>query len=388
MTFDDVLQAYVDANNRAKEDEAFSQKGYDMLAKMEEGDAEVAAKFRQVTELCLNGQVAVLGRLGIEYDHFDKESKYLNDPRLDEVVVALEQRDAVFTDEDNRLVVDLSKIGHDRDEGRYFVLRRGNGSSMYGFRDLAYTIDKMEKGADVNLQVLGEDHKLYAEQLALILKAAGKDVPEAIYYAYILLKDGKMSTRQGQVVLLEDFLDEAARLAREKVDEQCGDLSKKEREEIANKVGIAAVRFAILRVNPNKNVIFEWETALAFSGDTGPYVQYSTARINSILRKFREVPLEADDDFPLTANAEWALVTHLASFGDVIDWATRNRNVASIATYALEAARLFTTFYHECPVLAAETEALKVARVQLCQATLQTLTNALGILGIEALERM
>lgn len=388
LTFDDVLQAYVDANDRAKEDEDFSDQGYAILAKMEEGDPEVAVKFNQVTELCLNGQVAVLGRLGIEYDTFDKESKYLNDPRLDEVVAALESKGAVFTDEDNRLVVDLSKIGHDRDEGRYFVLRRGNGSSMYGFRDLAYTIDKMEQGADVNLQVLGEDHKLYAEQLALILQAAGKDVPESIYYAYILLRDGKMSTRGGQVVLLEDFLDEAAHLAQEKVDEQCADMTEEERKEISRKVSIAAVRFAILRVNPNKNVIFEWETALSFSGDTGPYVQYSTARINSILRKYGEVPAEIADDFPLVENAEWVLATHLASFSDTIVAATENRNVAFIATYALETARLFTTFYHDCPVLVAETEELKVARVQLCQATLQTLTNALGLLGIEALERM
>ncbi|MFP6581278.1 MAG: arginine--tRNA ligase [Candidatus Hydrogenedentota bacterium] len=389
MTFDDVLDAYVEANNRAKEDEAFSQAGYDMLAKMEEGDPEVAEQFARVTDLCLKGQTAVLARLGIGYDTFDKESKYLNDPRLDEVLKALDEKGASFIDEDNRLVVDLSKIGHDRDEGRYFVLRRGNGSSMYGFRDLAYTIDKMEQGADVNLQVLGEDHKLYAEQLNLILKAAGKDSPEPIYYAYILLKDGKMSTREGQVVLLEDFLDEAARRAQEKVDEQCADMTEEERQAIANKVGIAAVRFAILRVNPNKNVIFEWETSLSFSGDTGPYVQYSTARINSILRKYGEAPTtEINDDFPLTADAEWMLLTHLATFSDMIEAALTNRNVASIATYALETARLFTTFYHECPVLVAETDALKRARIQLCQATLQTLTNALSILGIEPLERM
>lgn len=388
LSFDDVLQAYVDANQRAKDDPEFAEQGYAMLAKMEQGDPEVAAKFTQVTDLCLKGQTAVLARLGIAYDCFDKESKYLNDPSLDEVVKALEEKEAVFTDEDDRLVVDLSKIGHDRDEGRYFVLRRGNGSSMYGFRDLAYTIDKMAQGADVNLQVLGEDHKLYAEQLERILTAAGKTAPEPIYYAYILLRDGKMSTRQGQVVLLEDFLDEAARRAQEKVDEQCTDMSEEERKEIANKISISAVRFAILRVNPNKNVIFDWENALSFNGDTGPYVQYSTARINSILRKFGEVPTEIAPDFPLTADAEWALMTHLAQFSEVVATATANRNVASIAIYALETARLFTSFYHDCPVLVAETQALKIARVQLCQATLQTLTNALGLLGIEALERM
>lgn len=388
MTFDDILDAYVQANERANDDEEFAEAGYAMLAKMEEGDPDAIAQFGKVTDMCLAGQTAVLGRLGITYDCFDKESKYLNDPRLDEVVRALEAKEAVFTDEDQRLVVDLSKIGHERDEGRYFVLRRANGSSMYGFRDLAYTIDKMEKGADVNLQVLGEDHKLYAEQLDLILKAAGKESPEPIYYAYILLKDGKMSTRQGQVVLLEDFLDEAANRAQEKVDEQCADMSEEERRAIATKVAIAAVRFAILRVNPNKNVIFEWETSLSFSGDTGPYVQYSTARINSILRKFGEVPDSTAEEFPLVADAEWALAMHLASFGDVTEAALKNRNVASIATYALETARHFTAFYHECPVLVAETEALKLARVQLCQATLQTLTNALAILGIDPLERM
>jgi arginyl-tRNA synthetase len=107
-----------------------------------------------------------------------------------------------------------------------------------------------------------------------------------------------------------------------------------------------------------------------------------------MLRKFGDVPTEIADDFPLVENAEWALATYLASFSDTVASATDNRNIASIATYALETARLFTTFYHDCPVLVAETEALKVARVQLCEATLQTLTNALELLGIEALERM
>jgi len=265
---------------------------------------------------------------------------------------------------------------------------RANGSSMYGFRDLAYTIDKMEQGADVNLQVLGEDHKLYAEQLNLILNAAGKTSPEIIYYAYILLKDGKMSTRQGKVVLLADFLDEAASRAREKVEAQCADLPEGERQAIAEKVAIAAVRFAILKVNPNKNVIFDWESSLSFSGDTGPYVQYSCARINSILRKYDGPVKDVASDFPLTQDAEWALVMKLADFASVVAACVANRNVAPIAQYALETARLFTTFYHDCPVLTAESESLIRARIQLCRATLQTQTTALSILGIDALERM
>lgn len=389
MDFDAVLDAYVAANERALEDEAFAKKGYEMLAKMEEGDPETVEKFHRITDLCLKGQTAVLGRLGIRYDHFDRESKYLKDPRLDGVVEKLKAKDAVFVDEEDRLVVDLAKIGHERDEGRYFVLMRANGSSMYGFRDLAYTIDKMERGADANLIVLGEDHKLYAEQLTRILEAAGRTAPEPVYYAYILLKDGKMSTRQGKVVLLADFLDEATDRAAEKVKQQCTDLSPEEQRAIAEKVAIAAVRFAILRVNPNKNVIFDWETSLSFSGDTGPYVQYSCARIHSMLRKAGDDANAAPPETcPLTHDAEWLLATRLAEFPAVVAGALEHRNIAPVGQYTLEVARQFTAFYHDCPVLNADDDATRRARLALCRATLQTLTNGLALLGIEALERM
>lgn len=388
LSFDEVLQAYVDANERAGTDPEFAEKGYALLAKMEEGDPETREKFFRVTEHCLQGQLAVLGRLGIAYDTFVRESKYLKDPRLDTLVETLKAKEAVFTDEENRLVVDLSKIGHERDEGRYFVLMRANGSSMYGYRDLAYTMDKMAEGADINLWVLGEDHKLYAEQQGLILRAADYPTPEPIYYSYILLKEGKMSTRQGKVVLLSEFLDETSGRSAEKVEEQCTDLPPDERKAIADTVGVAAVRFAILRVNPNKNVIFDLESSLSFTGDTGPYVQYSCARISSILRKFGDVPSSTSEDFPLTADAEWALATKLGGFADVVETATLQRSVAPIATYVLETAHLFTTFYHDCPVLTAETDALRTARAQLCAATRQTLANALGILGIDVVERM
>ncbi|MBX3177383.1 MAG: arginine--tRNA ligase [Candidatus Hydrogenedentes bacterium] len=389
LTFDQILDAYVAANERAKEDEAFAQAGYELLAKMEQGDPETQKKFTAVTDLCLKGQLDVLQRLGGTYDVFDHESKYVKDPRLDEIVARLKEKDAVFTDEDGRLVVDLAQIGHTQDEGRFFVLLRGNGSSMYGFRDLAYTLDKEALGADINLMVLGEDHKLYAQQLALILEAAGHSAPEPIYYAYILLKSGKMSTRQGKVVLLSEFLDEASRLAHERVAEQCQELSKEEQHAIAEQVAVAAIRFSVLRVTPNKNVIFDMEENMKFVGDTGPYIQYSCARINSIMRKYEgALPDAPPTDFPLAADAEWALLAKINEFPNVVAAALNQRVCAPIANYALELARLFSSFYNDCPVLKAESEALVAARLLLCRATLQTLKNALGILGIEAPERM
>ncbi len=389
LSFDGILDAYVRANARAEKDSAFAGQGYALLAKMEEGDPETQERFRRITDLCLQGQLAVLARLGATYDVFDHESEYLKDPRLDAVLEALRARGALFTDDEARLVVDLAKLGHTAEEGRYFVLMRANGSSMYGCRDLAYTIAKEEKGADVNLIVLGEDHKLYAQQLAMILEAAGHKAPEAVYYSYILLKEGKMSTRQGNVVLLSDFLDQAAALAAERVAEQCHDITPEEQRTIAEQVAVAAIRFAVLRVNANKNVIFDMDAALSFQGDTGPYVQYSCARINSILRKYgKPLPDTPGHAFPLAADAEWALLTRMAAFPGVVDTALRQRTCAPIAGFALDFARAFTTFYHECPVLQAGDPAIMEARLLLCRAALQTLRNALHILGIQAPERM
>ncbi len=388
LSFGEILDIYVRANERAEKEPEFAANGYELLAKMEEKDPETVKKFHEITDLCLEGQLAVLERAGASYDVFDRESDYIRSEQFEQILTALREKDAVFTDEDERLVVDLAKLGHARDEGRFFVLMRANGSSMYGCRDLSYTIHKMTQGADLNLIVLGEDHKLYAEQVALILGAAGFEAPEPIYYAYITLKEGKMSTRKGTVVLLSDFLDEAEARAAEKVEEQCQDLTAEERREIVKQVAIAAVRFAILRVNPNKNVVFEWESALSFTGDTGPYVQYSCARIASILRKFGEVPDAIEAPFPVETDAEWALLMQVASFTGVVASAVAQRNCAPIAQYALDTARCFTTFYHDCPVIGAPTREQQVARAQICQATRQTLENALGLLGITAPHRM
>jgi arginyl-tRNA synthetase len=388
LGFDDVLELYVQANARAEQDPAFAEQGYALLAKMEEGDPDTKARFKAVTDVCLRGQLEVLARINAAYDVFDRESDYVKDARLDAVLEALRARGALFTDDEQRLVVDLSKLGYTYEEGRFFVLMRANGSSMYGYRDIAYTLDKRARGADIDLQVLGEDHKLYQQQLALILQTVGADVPETIYYAYITLKEGKMSTRHGNVVLLSEFLDEATTRSLARVREQCTDLAPAEQEAIAAKVAVAAIRFAILRVGPNKNVVFDWDSALSFSGDTGPYIQYSCARINSILRKFGEVPHEVAEEFPIRHDAEWRLVVQLAAFPELIATCVRQRNAAPVATYALETARLFTAFYHDCPVINAESPALRNARAQLCLATRHVLENALQLLGIETPERM
>ncbi len=388
LEFHQVLDLYVRANRRAKEDPAFEAKGLELLQRMEEGDPEVRAMFTRLVDICLDGQLEILSRMGLSYDTFDRESSFLTDPRMGEVFRVLEEKGSLFTDDQGRKVADLQKIGYPREEGRYVVLLRANGSSMYMYRDIAYTLEKIDRAGDLNIIVLGEDHKMYFEQLDTIVRAMGRTSPEAVHYSYILLKEGKMSTRQGTVVLLEDFLTEAVRLAREKVDEQWPDLSDANRADIARMIGIGSVRFAILSVRPNRNVIFDWETALSFTGDSGPYIQYSCTRIASILRKYGELPEGPGLPAHVTHDAEWNLLLRLDAVQDDIAAALDARNPGIVANTALDIARRFSIFYNECPVLSAEDSEVRASRARLCVAVRRVLITLLGLLGIEAPERM
>jgi arginyl-tRNA synthetase len=388
LTFDDILGEYVEANKRAGKDPAFEEKGFDLLMRMEHGDPEVKKTFTKLVDKCLEGQLDILSRLGLAYDTFDRESTFLDDPRMEDVMAMLRDKGALFTDDEGRTVVDLAPLGYDREEGRYVVLMRASGSSMYMYRDIVYTIEKIERAEDYNFVVLGEDHKMYFEQLSTILRAFDRTPPEAIHYSYILLKDGKMSTREGTVVLLSDFLDEVTRRARERVDEQWPDRPEKERADIARIIGIGAVRFSILSVRPNRNVIFDWDTALSFTGDSGPYTQYSCTRITSILRKYGDTAPQTPDRVTVAHDIERDLILRLAQVERDFEVALETRNPAILAHTALDIAKHFSTFYNACPVLNADSAQTRESRIGICLAVRQTLENLLGVLGMEAPERM
>ncbi len=388
LDFDEVLDIYVAANKKAEQDPEFEKAAFELLRQFEQKSPDVTEAFFRITDISIQGQLKILHRLGITYDFFDRESDYVHDPSLDEVFQTLEQKGVLFTDEDDRLVADLRKLRFEPDAGRYFVIRRANGSSLYGYRDIAYNLYKLSRGGDRNIVVFGEDHKLYHRQICTILRALDRDPPEVVHYSYVVLKEGKMSTRRGTVVLLTDFIDEAIERAHQTVNEAYADLPETERQSIAEQVGIGAVKFSMLKVSPTKNVTFDWQDALSFVGDTGPYLQYTCARIMSIYRKYgKEVPpLEADR---LEVNdAEWELLLNLSFFGDAIQKTLNETNSSVLANYALDVAKKFNSFYHECPVLQADNEHTIALRLNLCLATHQIIKTALSLLGIEAPERM
>ncbi len=387
LQFSDLLDEYVAISKKAKDDPAVEQIAFDLLNAFEQGDATVRAEFRKVVDLCVNGQVAILGRLGISYDVFDRESDFLNDTRLQPVLDKLKSAGALIIDEHGRQVIDLQQLGFKREEGRYVVLSRANGTSMYVARDLAYTIYKGEIAQDANVSVLGEDHRLYQEQLDLVLRSSGFKTPDVIYYSFVLLKQGKMSTRQGNVVLLSEFIDLARDNAAARIRESNPELSDDDVRDLADTIAVGAVRYGILSVSPTKNVIFDLEESLRFEGNTGPYLQYSCTRIASILAKHGAAVPPLPAVMPPLNESEWALIMEMTRLQDEVRTAAVTRNPSSLCAYGFELAKAFNRFYHDSAVLDAPPDE-KAVRLNVCAATLTVLAACLEVLGIQVPRRM
>ncbi len=388
VKFVDLLAEYIAVNELANNDPSIELKAFELLTKFEASDPTTVSKFIEITTTCLNGHISTAKRLNIEFDQFDRESRFLDDRRI----VALEKKwkhDGVaFTDEHGRIVADLRKLGFQDENGRFLVLRRANGSTMYAHRDIAYSISKAEMRSDIELIVLGEDHQLYQEQMSTVLSSEGLRPPEAIHYSFVILKDGKMSTRRGNVVLLDELLDEAKLRAGKRVDENCPGFSCKEREVIADKIAVGAVRFSMLKVSPRQNVVFDWDQALSFEGDSSPYIQYSAARIAAILDKY-EGTLPPLESFEVKLdNKQWQLLLTVNQTADVILNSFSKRNPAIVANHALDLAKATNAFYNNSSVLKADCAESKFTGLYLCRMAYAALETTLNLLGAEIPQRM
>jgi arginyl-tRNA synthetase len=385
VTFKDLLKIYIDINKKVEKNPKLEKDVFDLLHKLEIRDKEVKKRFREIVDICIKGQKEILSKLDINYDYFDYESDYLWNKETENILQKLEKTKKLFVDEHGRKV--LNQEGYNLAmRSPVLVLTRADGTSLYPLRDLAYSIYKMSKSKDENIIVLGEDQKLYFEQVKAALKELGYDAPRPVHYSFVLLVTGKMSTRKGNLVLLEDFMNEAFKKAKEEIKKR-EKLTGKELDKRAEIIGSGAIKYSILRVSPDKNVVFDWETALSFEGDTGPYLQYAYARICSILRKYgKKVETKADLSL-LKEDKENELIRKLGEFPNIIESTTKYLKPHLIANYLYELSQRFSEFYHSCPVLQAE-EGLKKARLLLVSCVKQALKNGLGILGISVLERM
>jgi arginyl-tRNA synthetase len=330
--------------------------------------------FNKIVETAINGQKKVFSSMGIEFDYFDFESRYIDSGK--EVLKELEKTGKLSTDKDNRRVLDQKGSEFElKMKSPVLVLTRSDGTGLYVLRDLAYTIDKCKKGR--NILVLGEDQKLYFEQLKHALRLLGKPSPEVVHYSFVLLKDvGKMSKRRGEVVLLEEFLKEATDKAKEET-------KKRKTKGDPRKIAVGAVKYSMLRNENNKNIMFDWEQALNFEGDSGPYLQYSYARASSILKKAKQKKGKINVD--KINEAEAKLIKKILAFPSTVESAEKHLSPSLIANYSFELAQIFNEFYHACPVIKSENESL---RLRLVDSFRTTLKNALYLLGIEVMSEM
>ncbi|MCK4905544.1 arginine--tRNA ligase [bacterium] len=378
ITFNDLLNLYIKINEKIEKTPELEQKVFELLKKLEEGDEKTKKRFRDIVDICVEGQVKIFSELDIKYDKFDYESDYLWTKKTVQVLKELEKTGKLFMDEEERYVLD-QKDSNLPMESPFLVLTRADKTSLYPLRDLAYHIDKKKSKSII---VLGEDQKLYFQQLKAALTLLGKPSPQPVFYSFVLLETGKMSTRKGNLVLLEDFMKEALQKAREEIKQRHNNIDDKD----AKKIAYGAIKYSILKVTPERNVTFSWK-ALQFEGDTGPYIQYACARINSILRKYEKKIDEKIDFSLLKTDEENNLIKILSNFEGTIEESERTLKPTILINYLYNLSQVFSNFYIKCPILKAD-EGLRKARMLLASCVKQVLENGLSILGIETLEKM
>ena len=380
-----LVRFYQQAYKLMSENKEVAKEINEIVKLCERGDEETIRMVRDAFEPALQGIKQSLAELDIHFDRFVPESQFVKDKSVDEVVEALKKTEYTGK-EDGAWYIDLKPFGVSGRNTKFFFTR-SDGTTLYATRDVAYHLWKA-KHADILINVLGEDHKLEAKQVEIALKLIGaKTIPKAVFYSFVTLPGGKMSTRRGRVVYLDDLIDEAVARAFEEVKKRRGnELTEEKIKHIAKLVGLGSIRYNILKIQPEKDIVFKWEDALNFEGYSAPFIQYAHARASSILRKMPS-PGKVDVK-PLTHQQEIALVKLLARFPDVIKEACGNNRPNLIANYLYDLAAQFNQFYRDCPVIKAENKKLRDARLALVQATSITLRNGLYLLGISAPEEM
>ncbi|WP_334105598.1 arginine--tRNA ligase [Leyella stercorea] len=378
------------AEKKAKEESPLIKEAHEMLVKWEQNDPEVRALWKKMNDWVYAGFDETYKALGVGFDKIYYESNtYLVGKKKVEEGLA---KGLFFRKDDNSVWADLTNEGLDQK-----LLLRSDGTSVYMTQDIGtaemrfndFPIDKM-------IYVVGNEQNYHFQVLSILLDRLGfKWGKELVHFSYgmVELPNGKMKSREGTVVDADDLI--AAMVADAKqTSEELGkfkDMSEEERNEIARIVGLGALKYFILKVDARKNMLFNPEESIDFNGNTGPFIQYTYARIRSILRKAQaegiNIPATLAGTMPLNEK-EIELIQKLNEFGAAVEQAGKDYSPSGIANYCYELTKAFNQFYHDYSILGADTEEEKVVRLVLAQNVGKTLKNGMALLGIEVPERM
>lgn len=377
-----LLELYVRFHKEAKENPELEEKGREWSKKLEDGDEESLALWKKFVALSLKEFQKTYDDLNVKFDYNQGESFYVK--MADSLADKLKEKN-LLEESDGALIVNLEKYGMPP-----CLIRRSDGATLYATRDLATLFYRIEKfNPEKILYVVGEEQALHFQQFFKVAelydpKLAGRGVH--VIFGRYRFADGKMSTREGKLVLMDDVLAKSVELCEKIILEKNPTLENK--KEVAKQVGIGAVVFADLSTDRVKGVVFDWDKILSFEGETGPYIQYSYVRINSIIEKNLSARKEQVDFSLLTADEEKNLAKKLSEFESVVEKAGEEYKPSNITRYLLDLAARFNEFYHACPVLNAENEELKSARIALIESTRIVLKIGLNLLGIDAPRKM
>lgn len=378
------------AEEKAKNEAPLIVEAHEMLVKWEAGDPEIRALWQKMNSWVYAGFDETYKALGVSFDKIYYESNtYLEGKRKVEEGL---KKGLFFRKPDNSVWADLTDEGLDQK-----LLLRADGTSVYMTQDIGtaemrfndYPIDKM-------IYVVGNEQNYHFQVLSILLDRLGfKWGKDLVHFSYgmVELPNGKMKSREGTVVDADDLIAEMISDARKTSDElgKFKDMSEEEKSEIARIVGLGALKYFILKVDARKNMLFNPAESIDFNGNTGPFIQYTYARIRSVMRKAQadgiQLPAALPADAPLN-DKEIQLVQKMDAFKVAVKDAGENYNPAGIANYCYELTKDFNQFYHDYSILSADTDAEKVTRLVLADNVAKVIKNGMELLGIEVPERM
>ena len=376
----ELLRIYVKFHKEAEKDPSLEDEGRAYFKALESGDEEAHALWKRFRDLSLKEFQRVYDILGVKFDSLAGEAFY-ND-KMDVVIDMLKEKN-LLVESNGAQVVMLEDYNMPP-----CIILKGDGASIYATRDLAAALYR-KKTYDFykSIYVVGTPQALHFKQVFKVLELAGKDwAKDCIHVGFGLVKfaDRKLSTRNGEIVLLDELLNQSITKTADIIKDN---ESIENKEEVAKKIGVGAVIFTYLKNSREKDIVFDWNEILSTEGETGPYVQYAYARAKSILRRAENVSATVDYS-KLNSKEEFELIKTLESFNKYILLALDKLEPSILTRYVIEVAKGFNRFYNAHSVLNLEDEVLKATRLKLVEASSQVIKNGLALLGIDVVEKM
>ncbi len=394
MALADLEGFYRDAKKHYDEDEAFAERARSYVVKLQGGDEYFRQMWRQLVDITMSQNQLTYDRLNVTLTRKDVMGESLYNPMLAGIVADLKAK-GLAVESEGATVVFLDEYKNKEGEAMGVIIQKKDGGYLYTTTDIACAKYRYETlHADRVLYYIDSRQHQHLMQAWTIVRKAGY-VPDSVplehhMFGMMLGKDGKpFKTRAGGTVKLADLLDEALERARRLVAEKNPDMPADELEKLANAVGIGAVKYADLSKNRTTDYVFDWDNMLAFEGNTAPYMQYAYTRVLSVFRKAEiDENALAQAQVTISEDREAQLAARLLQFEETLSVVARDGTPHVMCAYLYDLAGLFSGFYEHCPILSAESEAVRNSRLKLAQLTAKTLKLGLDTLGIETVERM